>query len=130
MGAGADQGDDDTTILVEAKASGSERAIREHWDIDEPLRERFEGPNLPSVPSFEFVDTPPPLHRLEEVWSKALEAVMQTESERASGASHHAEVRIQIGASAYLFRFSLLASPQGDDSGEGGRVIYLSLNVR
>ena len=61
---------------MEAKASGAERAIQEHWDVDVPLTERFEGLHLPAVLSFEYVGTPPPLYKLEEVWSKAREAVM------------------------------------------------------
>ena len=113
----------DTTILVEAKASGSERTIQEHWDVDEPLTEMFEGLLLPSFLSFEFVGTPPPLHRLEEVWSNAREAVMRAESEREMGASRQDEVRMQIAGSTYVLRFSLFAPPEGDDPVERGLVI-------
>jgi len=114
---------EDRTILVEAKASGSERAVQEHWDVNGPLTKKFEGLLLPSLLSFELVDTPPPLHRLEEVWSNAREAILRAESERETGASRHDEVRMQIAGSTYVLRFSLFAPPQADDAVERGLVI-------
>ena len=113
----------DTTILVEAKASGTERAVQEHLDVIEPLLERFEGLHLPSVLSFEFVGTPPPLHKLEEVWSWAREAVLRAESRRESGASCHDEVQMKLDASGFVFSFSLFPPPRGDHSHEQGLVI-------
>ena len=114
---------DETTILVEAKVSGTERAIQQHWDVDFPLLDRFEELLLPSVISFEFVGPPPPLHRLEEVWTYAREAVMRAESEREMGASCQDEVRMQISGSTYVLRFSLAAPSGGDDSAVSGLVI-------
>lgn len=113
----------DTTILVEARVSAQERAIQEHWDVDFPLKEKFEALLLPSVLSFGFIGTPPPLHRLEEIWNYAREAVTRVESERESGTSCHDEVLMQISGSTYLLRFSLLAPSEGDASAACGLVI-------
>ena len=109
----------ETTILVEAKVSGAESAIQEHLDMDGPLRERFETLELQAVLTFEFVGTPPPLHRLDEVWGKARRVVEEAESQRTPGANAHFLVRLKLAGSVYEFEFTL-APTIGDNPEDKG----------
>lgn len=116
---------ENSTILVEAKVSGVERAIQEHWDINGPLLDRFEALLLPSVLTFGFVATPPPLFRLEEVWCKVKDAVTKAEFHRAPDGDWHSTVPLKIAASEYVFDFTLMPSG-GNEPDDRGLVIPMT----
>ena len=98
-----------STVLVEARISGAEKAVSEQWAVNIPLMNLLESLNLPDVLTFSFDGPPPPLNRLTEVWEEVAPVVRARSEERPDGDNgdavyYHA---LSLAGSVYTFQFSL-----------------------